>query len=61
MKDNQEIINALCESCDRCTVCFGYMDINKKENCGRCNEYYCECNCEPLKPMDIINHTNGKE
>lgn len=53
ISDSEKIIKALCESTGRCTVCYGYMDINKRENCARCDEYYCECQCKKLTPEEI--------
>jgi len=51
----QEIKVALCEKYDRCTVCYRYMSVTDRANCGGCEEYYCECNCTPLTPDQIIN------
>ena len=51
----KEIIVALCDHDSRCTVCYRYISFTNKSDCGGCDEYYCECQCTPLTPMQIIN------
>ena len=51
-QDLQNVINALCERSNRCTIC--YNDTDGK-NCAKCDEYYSECTCTPLTTDQIIN------
>jgi len=51
----QKILVALCEFDRRCTVCYRYTSMTDKANCGGCEEYYCECECTPMTPDQIIN------
>ena len=46
----QEIITALADYHNRCTVCYRH---SKGSNCEKCNEYYLECTCTPLTAQQI--------
>ncbi len=46
----REIITALSDYHDRCTMCYRY---SKGDNCEKCNTYYLDCKCIPLTPSQI--------
>jgi len=46
----QEIITALSDYHNRCTICYRY---SKGNNCEKCNKYCLECTCQPLTPSQI--------
>ena len=46
----REIITALSDYHNRCTICYRY---SKGNNCEKCNEYYLDCTCTPLTPSQI--------
>jgi len=47
----QEIITALSDYHERCTICYRHTIGN---SCHKCNECYLECTCTPLTPSQII-------
>ena len=51
----EKVIVALCDVDRRCTTCYRYMSVTDKGNCGGCEKYYCECQCEKLTIEQIIN------
>lgn len=55
LDETQKIVVALCERDRRCSTCYRYMSVSDRANCGGCEEYYCECNCTPLTPDQILN------
>lgn len=48
----RDIINALCETYGLCPVCYRRMN---GMDCDKCINYYSECSCVPLTPLEIIN------
>jgi len=46
----REIITALSDYHNRCTICYRH---SKGDNCEKCNEYYLDCSCTPLTPSQI--------
>lgn len=51
----EKTLVALCERDGRCTVCYRYMSVTDRQNCGGCEEYYSECQCKKLTPDQILN------
>lgn len=52
----REIITALSDYHNRCTICYRY---SKRNNCEECNKYYLDCTCTPLTSYQIM-HGEGK-
>ena len=46
----REIITALTDYHNRCTICYRHTN---GDNCEKCNEYYLDCTCTPLTPSQI--------
>ena len=52
IKRKDAIINALCDSASKCPKCYRWLVGSE---CSGCQSYYCECDCEPLKPEQIVS------
>ena len=53
MIEQIDIVTALCDRHNRCTICYRETTGG---GCKNCNEdYYLDCICTPMTPSEIVN------